>query len=285
MGEIMNIPFKKMHGAGNDFILFRQEDIKAIDNNSDLALKCCHRHFGIGADGIMIVAPSEIADVKMLYFNSDGSPGNMCGNGIRCFSKYVYDEGIVKALEFRVETLAGVLVINATNEGDKVKSVKVNMGRIIYEPESIPVITNETAFINKEIIIEDRSFIITTVLMGVPHTVILTDDISVDTVMKYGPRIEKHPLFPRRTNVNFGQILDRGHIKVRTWERGAGYTLACGTGVTSVCGVAHDLGLVDKEIEITIDGGNLLIKIEEDNEISMEGPAADICRGIFFFEK
>lgn len=285
MGEFMNIPFKKMHGAGNDFIIMKEEDIEEVANYSELASKCCHRHFGIGADGIMIVSPSETADVRMLYFNSDGSPGNMCGNGIRCFSKFVYDEGIVNSLEFKVETLAGVLVVNATKAGDKVKTVRVNMGKIIYEPESIPVITNESSYINKQITIEDRGFTITTVLMGVPHTVILTEDISVETVLKYGPKIEKHPLFPQKTNVNFGQIIDRGQIKVRTWERGAGYTLACGTGVTSVCGVAHKLGLVDNEVEVTIDGGRLKINIEENNEIFMEGPAADICRGIFFFEK
>ena len=281
----MNIPFKKMHGAGNDFIVIKHEDFPHEDLFSNFALQSCHRHFGIGADGIMVVATSDIADVKMQYYNSDGTSGNMCGNGIRCFSKYVYDEGIVNTLEFRVETLAGVLVVKNEVEGDKVKAVKVNMGKMIYKPELIPVLSTDDSYINKQIVIEDKSFTITTVLMGVPHTVIFSNDISVETVLKYGPIIEKHMLFPKRTNVNFAEIIDRSHINVRTWERGAGYTLACGTGVTSVCGVAYDLGLADSKIEVTIDGGKLLITIEADNEIYMEGPAEDICRGTFFMKK
>jgi len=284
-GEIMNVPFKKMHGAGNDFIVIKNEDFPYEEQFSEFAKQSCHRHFGIGADGIMVVGASSIADVKMLYFNSDGSSGNMCGNGIRCFSKFAYDEGIVRTSDFSVETLAGVLLVETKVEDCKVKTVKVNMGKLSYKPEEIPVLTAEESYINKTLEIEGKSFVITTVLMGVPHTVIFSEDISLETVLKYGPMIEKHKLFPKGTNVNFAQIVDRGHINVRTWERGAGYTLACGTGVTSVCAVAYDLGLVEDSVEVTIDGGGLKITIEADGDIYMEGPAEDICKGIFFMKK
>ncbi len=281
----MRVPFKKMHGAGNDFIVIRYEDFPFQEEFSEFAKRSCHRHFGVGADGLMVVAPSEAADVKMLYFNSDGSSGNMCGNGIRCFSKYAFDEGIVTSLNFEVETLAGILLVQAQAKDNKISTVKVNMGGLIYSPKDIPVATEEETFINKSISIEDRSFLITSVLMGVPHTVIFSEDISRETVLKYGPLLEKHSLFPRGTNVNFAQIVDRGHINVRTWERGAGYTLACGTGVTGVCGVAYDLGMVDESVEVTIDGGRLKITVAEDKSIFMEGPAEDICEGVFFMKK
>ena len=282
---MMNVPFKKMHGAGNDFIVVKYEDFPHDELFSEFAKQSCHRHFGVGADGIMVVGSSSIADVKMLYFNSDGSSGNMCGNGIRCFSKFAYDEGIVETSDFSVETLAGVLLVETRVEDSKVKAVKVNMGKLSYKPEDIPVLTAEDSYINKTLEIEDQRFIITSALMGVPHTVIFTEDISVETVLKYGPLIEKHRLFPKGTNVNFAQIIDRGHINVRTWERGAGYTLACGTGVTSVCAVAFDLGFVDNWVEVTIDGGRLNITIEADRDIYMEGPAEDICKGIFYVKK
>lgn len=281
----MKVPFKKMHGAGNDFIVIKYEDFPYPEKFSEFAKKSCHRHFGVGADGMMVVAPSETADVKMRYFNSDGSSGNMCGNGIRCFSKYAYDEEIVGTLNFSVETLAGNLLVEARAEENKISTVKVNMGSLVYRPQEIPVAVDEASFVNKSIEIEDRRFEVTSVLMGVPHTVIFTDDISHETVLKYGPLLEKHRLFPQGTNVNFAQIIDRGHIKVRTWERGAGYTLACGTGVTAVCGVACDLGLVDANVEVAIDGGRLKITITEDKRIFMEGPAEDICEGVFFMKK
>ncbi|MBM7614520.1 diaminopimelate epimerase [Alkaliphilus hydrothermalis] len=280
----MNIPFKKMHGAGNDFVVIKLEELPEGISLSDFAAKSCHRHFGIGADGILVVAPSEVADTKMIYYNSDGSLANMCGNGIRCFAKFVHDEGIVKQDQFSVETLAGVLLLEVKGGDCGVEAVKVNMGHMIFEPSQIPVATTKDRFIKEALEIDGEYFEVSTVLMGVPHTVIFSQQLNIEYIKKYGPMIEKHHLFPKKTNVNFAKIIDRGHIQVKTWERGAGYTLACGTGVTSVCGIAHHLDYVDGDVTVDADGGRLRITITRNDEIFMEGPATDICRGIFFMK-
>ncbi|SNR90979.1 diaminopimelate epimerase [Anaerovirgula multivorans] len=281
----MNIPFKKLHGAGNDFIIIEYDSFPYEDQFPELALRSCHRRFGIGADGLMVVATSPSADFKMYYYNSDGSRGNMCGNGIRCFTKFVYDEGLIKTKEFKIETLAGVLTVVITTKNNKAHTVNVSMGKMILEPSNIPVKTEKkTDFINEELEIEGRKFIISTVLMGVPHTVIFTEELDIDLIKKYGPMIENHWLFPEKTNVNFAQIVDRTHVKVGTWERGAGHTLACGTGVTSVCGVAHLLNLVEDVVWVDAEGGRLKITIHQDQQLEMEGPAEDICCGIYFFD-
>lgn len=284
-GGKMNIPFKKMHGAGNDFIVLKYEDFDREEAYSLFAQKSCHRHFGIGADGILVAAPSKTADIKMFYLNSDGSRANMCGNGIRCFAKFVYDEGMVSQDIFTVETLAGILKVEVKLHEKQVKGVKVNMGKMVFEPELIPVKSNKTLFINELIEAADKSFEASSVLLGVPHTVIFVDDLTDDLVIKYGPIIEKNSLFPQNTNVNFAKVVNRSLIQVKTWERGAGFTLACGTGVTSVCGIAHHLNLADSQVEAEIDGGKLLITILPEGDIYMEGPAEDICSGLFFYEK
>lgn len=280
----MNIPFKKIHGAGNDFVVIKYEDFPYDHRLSYFAEKSCHRHFGIGADGILVVMPSTVADTKMIYYNSDGSLANMCGNGIRCFAKFVFDEGIVNQEEFSVETLAGILKVKIRTEAGKAVAIKVNMGKMSFDPQIIPVATNKEQFVKETLEIEGETFEITTVLMGVPHTVIFTDDLNSEDVRKYGPIIEKHQFFPQKTNVNFAKIIDQKNIHVKTWERGAGYTLACGTGVTSVCGVAHHLGLVEKEVTVDIDGGRLHISITESGDVFMEGPAEDICTGDYFLK-
>jgi len=278
----MNINFKKMHGTGNDFIVIRYEDFPFQERFSDLAKRVCHRHFGIGADGLMIVSKSNIAKFKMHYYNSDGSLAAMCGNGIRCFSKFVYDERLTDKEVFTVETLAGVKEVSLTIQDKTAKYVKVNMGKIIYDPSEVPVISDKSSFINETIKVNDKEFIVTTVLMGVPHTVIFTDNLDVIEVKKYGALIERHNIYPENTNVNFAKIKDKGNIEVRTWERGAGYTLACGTGVSSVVGVAYRLGLVQNNVNVSIEGGNIKIEVMEDNSVFMDGPAKDICSGVYF---
>jgi len=271
-----------MHGTGNDFIVIKYEDFPFQERFSDLAKQVCHRHFGIGADGLMIVSKSNIAKFKMHYYNSDGSLAAMCGNGIRCFSKFVYDEGLTDKEVFTVETLAGVKEVSLTTQDKTAKYVKVNMGKIIYDPSEVPVISDKSSFINETIKVNDKEFIVTTVLMGVPHTVIFTDNLDVIEVKKYGALIERHNIYPENTNVNFAKIKDKGNIEVRTWERGAGYTLACGTGVSSVVGVAYRLGLVQNNVNVSIEGGNIKIEIMEDNSVFMDGPAKDICSGVYF---
>lgn len=281
----MNIPFKKLHGAGNDFIIIKYDSFPHEERFSELALKSCHRRFGIGADGLMVVATSQRADFKMYYYNSDGSRANMCGNGIRCFTKFVYDEGLIKTKHFNIETLAGILTVEIIVKDGKAHTINVDMGKMTLEPNNIPVKTDrEKDFINQELEIEGRKFIISSVLMGVPHTVIFTEELDMNVIKEYGPIIEKHWLFPEKTNVNFAEIVNKGYIKVGTWERGAGYTLACGTGVTSVCGVARLLNLVEDVVWVDTEGGRLKITIHQDLQLEMEGPAEDVCCGIYFLK-
>lgn len=278
----MDINFKKMQGAGNDFIVIKYEDFPFEKKFNELAKKICHRYYGIGADGLLVVSRSSVADFKMQYYNSDGSLAAMCGNGIRCFAKFVYEEGLTDKTVFEVETLAGMKEVSLVIEDKIAKYIKVNMGKIIYDSSKIPVICHKPNFINESIKIKNREFVVTTVLMGVPHTVVFTNSIDISEVKDYGPLIEKHNIYPEQTNVNFAKIINRNNLEVRTWERGAGYTLACGTGVSSVVGIAYRLGLVDKTVTVNVEGGKLRIQVEEDESIFMEGPADNVCSGVYF---
>lgn len=280
----MNIPFRKLHGAGNDFIVMKIEDLPQGTALDQLAAKVCHRRFGIGADGLLVVAPSQRAAIKMIYYNSDGSLANMCGNGIRCFGKYVYDQGLVKAEEFMVETMAGVLSLKLIIEEGKVSGAVVNMGKLDFHPPHIPMNTPKETYINETLQVLDREFKLTSLLMQVPHTVIFVEELTDELVKTYGPVIQTHPQYPQGTNVNFAQIINPQLIHVKTWERGAGQTYACGTGVTSVCGVAHYLGLGDARITVKTDGGTLIIDHLPDGALAMTGPAEEICHGNFFYE-
>lgn len=275
------INFSKMHGAGNDFIIIKPEEIKGMDY-SMLAKAVCDRHFGIGADGMMVVENSETSDVKMHYYNSDGSIGEMCGNGIRCFSKFVFEKGIVRKDVLKVETLAGVKEVKFTLAGkEKVEKILVDMGKPILRARDVPVITEKESFINENIKIGDSNIVVSSILMGVPHTVIFVDEIEQEDVYKLGPQIEKHNIYPRNTNVNFVKVINREYMKVDTWERGAGKTLACGTGVCASVYVAYKLNYVDKKVEVTIPGGNLNIHIDDDT-VFMEGTAEFICDGKYY---
>ncbi|MDR5658331.1 diaminopimelate epimerase [Serpentinicella sp. ANB-PHB4] len=278
----MDIIFRKLQGAGNDFIVMKYEDFPDEELFSKLATEVCHRHFGIGADGLMIVKGSEKADFFMYYYNSDGSRAHMCGNGIRCFAKYVYDAGMIKEKFFRIETLAGIKEVEMGDENNREQLVRVNMDKMIFEPKDIPVICDQNKCINQQLIVDGETLNYSTVLMGVPHTVIFLDELKEEHIKKIGPVIEKHNQFPDNTNVNFAKIINRSKIEVKTWERGAGYTLACGTGVTSVCGVAYELGYVNNSVEVITDGGRLTINIEENKDIYMEGSAKVICEGIYY---
>jgi len=271
-----------MHGTGNDFIVIKYKNFPFEERFSELAQKVCHRFFGIGADGLLIVNKSNVADFKMQYYNNDGSLAAMCGNGIRCFSKFVYDEGLTDKREFKIETLAGIKEVSLTTQDKIAKYVRVNMGKIIYASSEVPVISDKSNFINETIKVNNKEFIVTSVLMGVPHTVVFTDNLDVIEVKNYGPLIERLSIYPENTNVNFAKIKDKGNIDVRTWERGAGYTLACGTGVSSVVGVAYRLGLVDNNVNVSIEGGNIKIEVMEDESVFMDGPAADVCSGVYF---
>ena len=277
------INFTKMEGLGNDYIYVdctkMQED--EVANISKLAKRVSDRHFGIGSDGLILICKSEIADFKMRMFNSDGTESEMCGNGIRCVAKYVYDNGLTNNTSINIETLAGIKKINLTVQNGKVVLATVNMGRPILEPEKIPVVAKENPVKNLKLQVEDKEFTFTCVSMGNPHAVTIIDNVDEFDIQKYGPILEKDEHFPQKANIEFIQIIDRTHIKMRVWERGAGETLACGTGACAVCVAATLNNLVEKEEEIEIEllGGNL--KIKWDDFVYMTGPARTVFTGEF----
>lgn len=263
--------FYKMQGAGNDFV-FIEDFNNEIKDECALAKKLCDRHFGIGADGLVIVRNSDVAKAKMVIINADGSRANMCGNAIRCFGKYVYEHKIVSETKFPVETGDGVKVIEIILDENKVKYVRVYMGKPSYEAKDIPLSEVEN-LIDTEVNVNDKTYKVTTVLMGVPHTVIFETDREYDVVNE-GPVLEKHKYFKEGSNINFVKVIDNTHIRVNTWERGAGFTLACGTGCSASVVVAKRLGLVDKDKEISVKapGGELIIEVIGD-DVYMKGPA------------
>lgn len=260
--------FTKMHGLGNDFILINDLDGE-ITNEGKLAKKLCDRHFSIGADGIILVRKSSTADIEMVIYNSDGSYASMCGNGIRCFAKYVWDKGIVRCNPIKVETGDGVKEAELTLEDGEVSKVTINMGKENFKPEAIPAASNET-IINKTIRVENGEFKITSMRMGVPHTVVFCNHDEID--VKQGRHIEKYELFPEGTNVNYCEVVDDSNIKVKTWERGAGETLACGTGCCSCVIASNKLGHTKEKVNVKVPGGIMEVEIKKEG-VFMTGPA------------
>ena len=272
----MRLRFTKMHGLGNDFVLIDCRDKTVSDELSainDVSKRLCHRRFGIGADQVLLLYPSNIADFKMLIFNADGSEVEMCGNGIRCFAKYIWDRKLSDKEVLSVETAAGI--IRPEKRG---QMVKVDMGEPVLEGRLIPV--NLDGMVKDfPLIIEDKEFKITAVSMGNPHAVIFVEDVDGFDLKRYGPKIENHGLFPRRINVEFIQVLDSERIRMRVWERGSGETMACGTGA-SAAGVAASLkGFTGRRVNVMLAGGDLLIEWNEDNHVYMTGPAVEVFEG------
>lgn len=272
--------FWKLQGIGNDFIAIdgRFDNIDT-DNYGELAKKVCHRRFSVGADGLLVVKNSDVADVEMVYYNSDGSRAHMCGNGIRCFVKFVYENNIVNTEEFDVYTLDGIKKIKINLKENRIDTVKINMGSGSFKSYYIPVNDEDDTFINKTVKVLDKEFTISSMLMGVPHTVVFVDKFDMDEIHKYGSLLEKHEKFPKKTNVNFVKVLDEENIIVRTWERGCGYTLGCGTGITASVIISNYLGKVGKSVNVTSEGGSIKIDLEEDFAY-MTGNAVKICEGI-----
>lgn len=268
--------FSKMHGLGNDFIVVEEKNLVNEDIYS-LAKKVCNRNFSVGADGLLVVYPSSIADIKMEIINSDGSYAGMCGNGIRCFAKYVYEMGIVKKEVISIETGAGILVAHLKVEREIVTGIKIDMGKFSYNKEDIPFISEEDSKEYK-IDVNGKQYSATTMLLGVPHTVIYVDEINVDEIIQNGPIIEKLDIFEKNTNVNFVKYVDRDNIEVRTWERGAGITFACGTGTCAsvVSGITR--GINNNKVIAKLYSGNMIIEYINGN-VFMEGPAEFICTG------
>ncbi len=284
-GELVKIlKFDKYVAAGNDFVIFDGRECLGVDYN-DLALKVSNRHFGIGCDGIMICENSTIADIKMLYYNSDGSQGEMCGNGIRSFTKYIYDYGIVKKKSISIATLAGIQYIELkTDEFDRASEIRVNMGRPIFEGAKIPVTIHKEKILEEELKIDDRDFKFSAVLVGVPHVVIFVDDIANIDINDIGRKIENHEFFPNKTNVNFVKIIDRNEINIYTWERGAGRTLGCGTGSCASVVIGNLLNKLDNKVKVNTEGGHLEVELKDDYEIIMTGSASHIARGEYLYQ-
>ena len=272
--------FTKMQAAGNDFILVNGLE-EQKDNWNEFAKKVCDRHFGIGADGLMFCSESEIADIKMHYYNSDGSKGEMCGNGIRCFSKFVFDNKIVDKKHFLVETDAGIKTINLeTDENGEAIYLTVDMEKVNFRADSITNITDSETVLNRKVVVDGREIILSSVLMGVPHTVVFVDDYSNYDVNDLGRKIEMLDIFKNKTNVNFVKKIDEKTFEIKTWERGAGRTLGCGTGCCASAAVAKKLGIVNEsKILMKAEGGDVQVEIKEDYSIIMAGKAERICTG------
>ena len=271
--------FWKLQGIGNDFIAIdgRDDNINS-DDYGKLAKSVCHRKFSVGADGLLVVKNSNVADIEMVYYNSDGSRASMCGNGLRCFVKFVYDNNIVNKEKIDVDTLDGIKKIKINLKNKDIDTITVNMGQGSFKCSDIPINSNEEIFINKEINVLDEKFIVNCMHMGVPHTVIFVEDMDMNKIHKYGPLIEKHEIFPEGTNVNFVKIIDEKNILVRTWERGCGYTLGCGTGITASVIISNYLKKVKDSVKVTSEGGSIIIDFI-DNEAYMTGKAIKICEG------
>ena len=267
--------FVKMHGLGNDFVFIEDKTGQDKDYTA-LARAMCNRHTGIGADGLIVIVDSRVADVRMRIINSDGSEAEMCGNGIRCFAKYVYDSGIIEKKRFTVETPAGIMEPEITVGADnKAKLITINMGRPSFNRSEIPMEGVDGRVLNEDLCVDGENWKITSLLMGVPHTVTYVDDVDSVDIEKIGPLFEKHEAFPKHTNINFAQQMDDRTVKVRTWERGAGATLACGTGSCSVAVASFLNGRTGREVDIQLPLGTLHIEYrEEDGNVYMTGPAA-----------
>ena len=274
------IKFTKMQGLGNDYV-YMDAIHQKIENESSLAQFVSNRHFGIGSDGLILICKSDIADFKMRMFNSDGSEAEMCGNGIRCVGKFVYDKGLTDKTTVTIETLAGIKTLELNTKDGKVETVKVDMGEPILNPKEIPVISDEEPVKNLMLEAEERKFKFTCVSMGNPHAITEVEDTDKFDVEKYGKVLEVDKAFPNKTNVEFIQIVDKNYVKMRVWERGAGETLACGTGACATAVACYLNGKTDRNVEVELLGGKLYIEWnEENNHIYMTGPAVTVFEGM-----
>lgn len=279
------IKFTKMHGLGNDYVYIdvTSKSGQEIKNVSDFAKFVSDRHFGIGSDGLILICDSDIADFKMRMFNYDGSEAEMCGNGIRCVGKFVYDKGLTDKQEVTIETLAGIKTLQFNIKNGKVCTVRVDMGEPILIPEEIPVISEEKIVKDLNLKALDREFKFTCVSMGNPHAITIVDNVKDFDIEKYGPILECDKHFPRRANIEFIELVDRNTIKMRVWERGAGETLACGTGACASVVACNLNNYIEKQATVELLGGNLNIEWNEDNHVYMTGPAVTVFEGTIEF--
>ncbi len=271
--------FTKMHGCGNDYIYVNGFEEHLADP-SEVARRISPRHFGVGSDGMIIIGPSDAADFKMSMYNLDGSEGKMCGNGIRCLGKYVYDNKMTDKTRITVETLSGIKTLEMNVSGGKVSTVKVDMGIPVFDPSEIPVISDKDRVVNEPVRIGGRVWNITCISMGNPHAVVIVDDTASLKLDEIGPLFENNTMFPERINTEFVQILSRQEIRMRVWERGSGETYACGTGACASAAACVLNDLTDRHVLVHLLGGNLTIDYEKDGgPVIMTGPAVTVYTG------
>ena len=271
--------FTKMHGIGNDYVYVNcfQE---TVDNPGEVARKVSDRHFGIGSDGLILIKPSDVADGQMDMYNADGSQGAMCGNGIRCVAKYMYDYGITDKTSISVETKSGIKYLDLTVKDGKVDTVKVNMGSPILKAADIPVVSEKEQVISEPVNVDGKEWKITCVSMGNPHAITYVDDVKSLDLEKIGPKFENHEIFPDRVNTEFVRVIDRKTVEMRVWERGAGETLACGTGACAVVVSSVLNELTEEEVTVKLLGGDLKIRWDrEENLVYMTGSATTVFDG------
>lgn len=271
--------FTKMHGIGNDYVYVNCFE-ESIKNPAEVSKFVSDRHFGIGSDGLILISPSAQADFRMNIYNADGSQAEMCGNGIRCVAKYVYDYGLTDKTEISVETLAGIKYLKLQVENGKVATVEVNMGAPILEPKAIPVAVEESPVVNVPVEVKGKTYHMTCVSMGNPHAIIFMDNVKELDIEAIGPFFENHTVFPKRTNTEFVEVLDRNTVNMRVWERGSDETLACGTGACATTVACILNNKTEDEVTVHLLGGDLKIRWDrEANQVYMTGPATVVFDG------
>ena len=277
MGDL--IRFTKMQGCGNDYV-YVDCTIGIPFDPVETAKKVSNRNFGIGSDGLILICASDLADFRMRMYNADGSESEMCGNGIRCVGKFVYDKGLTKKTTVSIETGAGIKILKLNVENDEVVTARVDMDEPITLAKDVPVVSENEKVVNEDITVLDKTFKMTCVSMGNPHAVVFVDDTASFDLYKYGPAFENHERFPRRTNTEFVQILSKTEANMRVWERGSGETLACGTGTCASVVAAFLNGLTERKVLVHLLGGDLLIEYDEaSGHVFMTGPAVTVFEG------
>jgi diaminopimelate epimerase len=278
--------FTKMHGTGNDYVYVNCFDQPIPANPAELAQRVSDRHFGIGGDGLILIRPSEVADARMQMFNADGSQSEMCGNGLRCVGKYVYDHGLCRKKTLRIETDRGVLGLELEIADEKVRRVRVDMGEPILEPARVPTRLPSNpavpggAAANVVLSVAEDSFLVTCVSMGNPHCVMFVEELNDDFINTFGPLIEINRNFPKHVNAEFVQVISPKEVRMRVWERGTGETLACGTGACAVCVAGVLTGRTERKVLIHLRGGDLELDWSENNHVTMTGEAVEVFSGV-----
>lgn len=273
--------FVKSHGLGNDYIVIDSENIN-FELTDDLIKTICDEHFGIGSDGILFKIPSEIADFGVRIFNPDASEAENCGNGMRIFSKYLYDYKFTNKKSFTLDVLGRLIhceILELRN--DRVSRVRVEMGKASFLSSEVPLLFDKDECVSEEIVVADKTFKVSCVSMGNPHCVVLRDELDVDELMAYAPQIQALDMFPNGTNVQFVKVISRSELEIRIYERGAGYTLASGSSSCGVSACMFRNGLVDNNVTVKMPGGQLELSISDDWSITMTGPVVQVCEGVF----